>query len=371
MREPPGNKYNPRLDAIRGICALAVILFHWSLLKFGWIGVQVFFVLSGFLITESLLRTKRGNPTLRTYLIYFFEKRVLRLCPLYYGFLILLGISFLLFDWPATFGVDAPYLFTYTLNLIRMVPGHSPPTPYAHLWSLGVEWQFYLIWPFFVWKLSEKSLIYFSIALVMFAPLLREFTLIGASMVQTVPAAIGHICYMATWSHFDALAMGALLVRPEFWAWLMQIRVWATTVIMGLLGGAIVIRMGPHVHTETLGYPIFLPFLYQSVWGYSLISLLAACFIAQTSGRSWLTNVTDLNWLQYLGKISYGIYIYHFPLVVLGMTCLGQANRLSIEGIAILIAIILLDIGVAHLSYRYYESWFLRKKATLSLASIG
>lgn len=362
----PENKYYPRLDSIRAVCALGLIFYHWGTIQFGWIGVEVFFVLSGLLITESLLKTKAGKPTQRSYLVYFFQKRALRLFPLYYGFLFVMGILYLLIGWPAGFGADAPYLFTYTLNLIRMVPGHPLAEPYSHLWSLGVEWQFYLLWPFFVWKLSEKSLVRLSIALILITPLLRCVTLLAASLVQVTPVAIAHICYMAGWSHWDALAMGALLTRPEIRAWIATRRVSSAIVALFVLGGMFVIYEGPHVHTETLGYPIFLSFSHEAIWGYTLIDLLAACLIVQTAAQSWVATVTDLKWLQYLGKISYGLYVYHYPLVLLGVEWLGHTAKVSVEGVAILIFIIAADIGIAHLSYQYYESWFLRRKSTLS-----
>ena len=358
--------FDPRLDSLRAISALAIIPFHWGILPIGWVGVQVFFVLSGMLITESLLRSKSRISSLRDYLVYFLEKRILRLFPLYYGFLIILTIIFLLTHWPKTFGSEAVYLFTYTLNLIRMVPGHSFPSPYGHLWSLGVEWQFYLLWPLFVWRLSWPALTRLMLALVIFAPFLRETTLCVAGMFTNDPLEISSICYRSPWSHWDALALGGLLAHTQARAFLAKTWVWVTILTVTALAGALVVHFGAgKVADSSLGFSVPLSYFDESVWGYSLVDLSAACLIALTVGASRLTAFTNLGFLQYLGKISYGIYVFHLPLLYWGADLLNSPHRFSVKAFVFLAAIIALDLLLAHLSYQYYESWFLRKKAQL------
>lgn len=366
MNAPESKKYDPRLDSLRAISALAIIPFHWGVLPFGWVGVQVFFVLSGMLITESLLKSKTRIDNLRGYVGYFFEKRMLRLFPLYYGLLLTLGVIYLAFGWSHAFWRQAPWLFTYTTNLQKMFYSGSNSLPATgHLWTLGVEWQFYLVWPFLVWKLREQSLFRFAILLVFLAPIQREITVLLAGSRVESAYLIGRICYSAPWSHWDALALGALLVHGPVRALLSRTYCWVVAILIVVAAGCLVLHFGKDsVPLGTLGYPVHLPYFHESIWGYSLINFLAACLIALTAEKSWPTGFANWKFLQYLGKISYGIYVYHLPLICLVAYLRGNAAWPKGVGLLMLGPVILADILLAHLSYQYFESWFLRKKAT-------
>jgi peptidoglycan/LPS O-acetylase OafA/YrhL len=362
---PESKKYDPRLDSLRAISALAIIPFHWAALSFGWIGVQVFFVLSGMFITESLLKSKRRIGSLGDYLGYFFEKRMLRLFPLYYGFLLVLGVIYLFIGRGHEFLWQAPFLFTYTSNLSEMInpTGFIPGA--GHLWSLGVEWQFYLLWPFLVWKLSEQSLIRVAMILVFVAPILREITILVAGSHTENEKILGAICYLAPWSHWDAIALGALIVNSEIRSLLSRAYCWIAVGTIAFIAGCLVVYFGKgSVPIGSLGYPYHLPYFHESIWGYSLIDLLAACLIALTAEKSPLTLFANWRPLQYLGKISYGIYVYNLPLVALVVYL--RTNSHWPRGFGLwFVPLFALNITIAHLSYRYFESWFLRKKATL------
>jgi peptidoglycan/LPS O-acetylase OafA/YrhL len=143
-------EYNPRFDALRALCVLGVMAFHWQgILQFGWIGVQTFFVLSGFLITGILERSKERYRTL-DYFFVFEWRRFLRICPAYFGYLGVLGFLFWITRQPDSLPQAAPYLSTFTLNIERLFPGYQNHQAYTHLWSLAVEFQFYLVWPVIV-----------------------------------------------------------------------------------------------------------------------------------------------------------------------------------------------------------------------------
>src|ERR1700744_1968541 len=124
------------LDGIRAISVLTVVLFHLGLAPFGWIGVQVFFVLSGYLITGILMRAKAEASI--EYFGRFYWRRSLRIFPVYFVFL-----GFAAF-WFASFRDDWPWLVTYTADFARL-RGTDISAPFVHLWSLAVEEQFYLI----------------------------------------------------------------------------------------------------------------------------------------------------------------------------------------------------------------------------------
>ncbi|MBI5814878.1 MAG: acyltransferase [Nitrospinae bacterium] len=158
------------MDSFRFFAFLAVFLFHAGYLECGYLGVQAFFVLSGFLLTPILLDMKasldRGQ-----YFRNFYGRRVLRIFPLYYACLVAAALV-LLSAWqlPAlrqTPGVasslaELPYLFTYTSDFYQAAHSglrHTSPL-FTHFWSLAVEEQFYLVWPFFLWLVPARRLPY-------------------------------------------------------------------------------------------------------------------------------------------------------------------------------------------------------------------
>ena len=144
----------PGLDGIRALAVLLVVFYHLNLLGLGWVGVQVFFVLSGFLITRLLLELRDGRA-LGSYLRTFFGRRVLRIFPLYYLFLVVaLLLSALAI--PSQAGPvqhQWPYVATFTYNWWGMTRFHEKTWFLDHLWSLAIEEQFYLLWPFLVFWL--------------------------------------------------------------------------------------------------------------------------------------------------------------------------------------------------------------------------
>ena len=152
------------LDGIRALAILPVVFFHLGLLPVGWVGVQLFFVLSGYLITKILVAAKEND--LRPYLSRFYWRRSLRIFPLYFVFLAIAAISF------SAFREDWPWLVTYTANFARLRETDLSE-PFVHLWSLAVEEQFYLVWPFVLYFASTDALRRLIIAIIVAAPLLR------------------------------------------------------------------------------------------------------------------------------------------------------------------------------------------------------
>lgn len=153
-------KYNPKqhisaLDSIRGVAVLLVILFHCYptyITKLGWLGVDLFFVLSGFLITGLLLDAKGKNNYYRNFIV----RRTLRIFPLYYFALLLcLVIVPIVFKslLPPDYGyytANQLWFWTYTQNWLFSKTGFPENLTLVHFWSLAVEEQFYLFWPLFV-----------------------------------------------------------------------------------------------------------------------------------------------------------------------------------------------------------------------------
>src|SRR5687768_1805284 len=172
----------PALDGLRGTAVIAVLVCHYAvllprtpavgLLEIGWAGVDLFFVLSGFLITGILLDA-RGTPH---YLRNFYARRALRIFPLYYGFLavtLLVSLAVKLAPGASHEGLRhlwaaQPSLWTYTANY--WMPAQTAWSPWSEvvipLWSLSVEEQFYLVWPLVVCRLSERGLVRLCVGIV-------------------------------------------------------------------------------------------------------------------------------------------------------------------------------------------------------------
>ena len=346
--------YIPHFDGLRGIAILAVFvahsefilaLPHGHVLQYGRIGVDLFFVLSGFLITGILLDSKGS----RNYFRNFYMRRALRIWPLYYLILIIAFVALPLAlpgmrEWTSR---QWPHFVFYIQNL-RLNP--RLPAALAPTWSLAVEEQFYMTWPLLVFLLGRRALhwtllsaIGFSLALritgfELHAPLefIHNFTL-----SRLDPIAFG--CLAALW-------MRAPGCTPDLW------RRWSVRAIWIGLSGMLVCRILWNDQSTVVSYPFM---------ALGFTGLLGIALVADAKKSRWgrfLVNPC----LRYTGKISYGLYLIHMPLFIcwrnfvvdrnlpLQGSILGNLSSAAIQfGLAFLLAI---------LSWRMFESPLLRLK---------
>ncbi|MFN8395154.1 MAG: acyltransferase [Bacteroidia bacterium] len=164
----------PSLDGLRGLAVLLVLAYHFGLLRFGWLGVGLFFTLSGFLITRLLLETK--DLSLGKYLGQFYWRRVLRILPLYFGFVLAVMAVFWMTGKPSGAGVQFPWLATFTYNIYMGLEQQVGLQQIFHvLWSISTEEQYYFVWPMVVWLLPRRALGWVAVGLVLAAPVIRYF----------------------------------------------------------------------------------------------------------------------------------------------------------------------------------------------------
>lgn len=356
--------YNPRLDALRALCVFGVMCFHWQgILQFGWIGVQTFFVLSGFLMTGILAQAKEKYDA-RNFFLVFQWRRALRIFPAYFGYVFVLAAVFWLTRKPSSLPQVIPFLSTLTLNIARLFPWFSNDQAYTHLWSLGVEMQFYLLWPLLIYFTSRERLpmlIYFFLAT---APLLRFLTELQTASVYSDPEAVGNAIYNSPLSHLDAFAAGAAvsLGIPGFRTRFGQKFILLASITLAAgLGLTLVSHLqGSPIPSASLGYPINLPSFYSSVWGYSLIDLSSAFLIGllKTEDLPFFRNAV----VQRLGRISYGLYLFHLPVQKLMKLPITETNGIDLESIAFFGLSIIGTILLASASYELFEVHFLRLK---------
>lgn len=271
----------PALDGLRGLAIAAVVLFHVHLLPGGWAGVDLFFALSGYLITGTLLRT-RGRPG---YWARFVSRRARRILPLYA--LVLLGAWGLraaqIDETPA-----APWwvFLMFGQNYWVAVAGTFGTPLLGATWSLAVEEQFYVVWPLVVRVFGRDGLALLCLALLVCAPILRS-SLVGAA--DTI--------YVLTPCRIDALAagaLGALCAGRRATAW-----VAGAAALVGVLA---ICGLGLDWYAQ----------MFQ-VWGYSALAL---CFggIVTLAGEVKLPGLTSAP-LRALGRISYALYLFHGPAI--------------------------------------------------------
>jgi len=365
--EVNSSAYMPALDGLRAMAILLVIPHNTSVLSantsgfaflvalianVGWIGVQLFFALSGFLISGNLLDTRRAA----NYYQSFFARRVLRIFPLYFGSLLLIcGIAPLLFHMPEEFTVTLRYVPIYLFFLSNWTqPFGLSILTFPHFWSLAIEEQFYLAWPFVVHRTTPERLLRICIAIIAVALIIRVSMIIGGAAFNFL--------YMFTTSRMDALAAGAALAAimriPHLGQWFNHR---ANTITAGtlllLLAGALVTHAYSNVTTtQSYGYTIL-------AIGFALIVALAAVRSAGPFSTLW--NVLSVAPLRLIGRYSYAMYVFHLPLhILVGMPLLHRfmPNHSNSVALLYMAALTATTFGFAALSYRFYESRFLALK---------
>jgi len=349
------------LDGFRGLAVLLVILFHFGYLEIGWTGVQIFFVLSGFLITSILVN--ESDLPLAFYLKRFYWRRTLRIFPLYFAYLAAVAVVYAVWAAPEVFGREWPNLFTYTFNFLRAWPDYVNSMYLGHFWSLSVEEQFYLFWPLLIFLTPRKRLTAVITGILIFGPIARGLTAeyLGRHFSQDHHY-LGQAVYSVTWAQVDAFAIGALLaVRRRKSAGSLSPLIGCSMLLVGaglvntwLLKGRVTLD-------TSLGFPINMIRNGEHIWGYTLINFAAAALVLTCLGENRVSRLFRSRPLAYTGKISYGLYVYHLATQGLA-TWLVKAHPRSALGLAAFALDLGLLFGLAHLSYSLFERRFIRLK---------
>ena len=366
-------KYSRALDGLRGVAILLVILFHFGYLGAGWIGVQIFFVLSGYLITSILLADRHQSP--RNYFGGFYWRRSLRIFPIYYAYLLVLALFFAVTAVPVEFGERWAYLVSYTYNYALLLVPLRQSVAFTHFWSLAVEEQFYLLWPVIVYFTSLARLRTIVVIVLFVAPVIRWLAVIYAFAAFPDHPQPGLFAYSPLPAQCDALATGAAIAlwgdetvrRPMMWFWVMS----AVMVVLGawnLTAGHPGWWHGTVASWWTtvgdLGFPSFETARLQHVWSYTAINLWTAAVILNITRSERLAGFLAGRVLVFVGKISYGLYVFHYPILGLIRSAV-YFHAVSVRGILIFPVYLAVLFGFSYVSFRFFESWFLKWKHVL------
>jgi peptidoglycan/LPS O-acetylase OafA/YrhL len=365
-KKEQGLLYLSGLNGIRAIAALAVVVLHtcFSLKNinlggalfgrdehgvpldyfFGQYAVSIFFVLSGFLITYLLLleKDKKGISIGK-----FYWRRIFRIWPLYYGFMLAMLALITVFK--------IPFDHTSILFYIFLVPNLIPnflglqvtPVPFInHFWSIGIEEQFYLFWPWAIKQRKIKVLTPILIIIVaMFAARLYLDTF--------YPVSAG--AYFFRTNRFDCMligAAGAILYKKNFKP-VIKLMDNKATQLVALLTGVLYAMSIIH---------------FGAVIDHLLISLLTiTIIIGQINISNRIVNL-DIPVFRYLGKISFGIYVYHQLFIFLFTRLYKDVLYDGLPKYFLMFfSVLATTIIVSHFSYKYFESWFIRRKNKYSV----
>ena len=365
--------FYPALDGLRALAVAMVFGVHFlpKIFPYGWLGVQIFFVLSGFLITGILYDTRHDPNRFKN----FYARRVLRIFPLYYAVLLILLAVMLVthghgparlwlwfaylenFWWITTAGPLSDILYTGNQYAFAAI---------GHLWSLAVEEQFYFLWPLMVfWIRDRRRLIYVCLALIAFRLLLAAY---WQAHLDAAVLELG-ITYRMLPTQCDGFLMGGILalwlrgqpsVRLQHYAGTLA---FAAVVFYASLIALLHLKPGWIGHEDVFDYRS----AFQAVIGLPLSNLVSVFVIlAVIQPEAWVYRICHLRPMRSLGRVSYGLYMFHLPVLV----CLSQVlSRIHthhpwigrptlVNAIAATVATVILS----YLSFHFYEKRFLRLK---------
>lgn len=364
--------YFPNLNGLRFIAAFFVIINHTEQLKYyyqlnegkisdfakmiGKLGVMLFFVLSGFLITYLLISEEK--ITGKIHIKKFYIRRFLRILPLYFLLIILVFFIIQNFSFWEVPNLKSPlhnhfssililHLFLFP-NMATAIYGFIPYI--AQAWSIGTEQQSYFIWPILLKKFNKYRL-QLMLSIVVFHFVAR--VLLSDRFQISIPH---RITLLKFWMHFniDAIAIGSIFAiilfnKHKILKYILHIKFFyfITAITIVLLGTATKI---PFAH-------------------YASYAVLFGIIITNLAENKKLKNILEGKIISYLGRISYGIYMYHFIVLIPVLMLMSQLKTDS--NIIIYSLILTITIAISSISYHYFESFFLKTKTKYAFIKSG
>ncbi|MER3497839.1 MAG: hypothetical protein C4308_04005 [Chitinophagaceae bacterium] len=350
----------PALDGLRGLAILLVVFLHnFGFLHyffFGWLGVDLFFVLSGFLITEILLNSLEE----KNFLGRFYIRRVLRIFPVYF-----LTLAFCIWVIPqlTTFQMtyyrqNAGWFITFLQNWLFIFNPPQGNSTLLHFWSLAVEEQFYLFWPWIILLLRKpKRLQWFLVSLLV-------GVMLGRYLLWILH--IENLAYDSfyTFTRIDGICVGSLIAillktHPDFF------KKYTTAIVLSLAAlNFLMYFINRNAETR-------LPFL--AFIGYTTFAIMFGFLLHEciTAGSKLIKLLFANHILRFFGRISYGLYVYHWPVYLL-LTPVFNSIFLSVFGnensrlMAASICSTMASIVISTASFYFLEKPFLKLKTRFS-----
>jgi peptidoglycan/LPS O-acetylase OafA/YrhL len=324
----------------------------------GWVCLDLFFVLSGFLITGILFAARNT----RHRFFNFYLRRALRIFPVYYLYLALMFVWILVRHQHSLSALDWASVSFYFYNF-RVIWLDHPSAYFGHLWSMNVEEHFYLLWPLLVFNLNRRILMRICVGGALLSLLLR---------IAVTHSSIGiRGSYVLTPCRLDGLLLGSWLalaaLDPALWARVK--RYYAAVAIASFLCLVLMaIRQG---HFYSMILPNTFPGIRSSefliTWGITPLALFCGWVVITAGSGGPITQFLELPFLRWLGKRSYGIYIFHFFVVTTLGRHLAASPRLAsmpawVSESFVAAVSLTLSTFIGAISYQFFELPFLRLK---------
>ena len=346
--------YFPELDGLRFFAFFLVFVYHYSLLtqvyfnsplKYFWIGVDLFFVLSAFLFTKLL--TAEYSNTRSISFKKFYLRRIFRIWPIYFLFVGFSTAYYILKNGPLSksIGLRVLGLFSFSDNLITAVKGYSPLPFTGHLWTIGYEEQFYIFVPIIIYFLVRSSvrtrLIFFGSVLVLFNMI--RFVLISDK-------ATGPAIYVLPFTHFESILMGIIVGFGDTDFLFEKLR----PLVLGLFG------------VLFFGFLCLLPVMedvsFLLIASYSFVGLSTSSVLFSVSNSDLLRKIFSNKLLVFLGKRSYGLYVYHLLAYAIANAEVRRIQEVHVKYFALFGVWLFITVVISLASYEFIELPFLRLK---------
>ncbi len=353
------DNYFPALDGLRGIAILLVVFYHnydfIDQFTFGWLGVDIFFVLSGYLITGILISTLGRQG----YLKNFYTRRMLRIFPLYYAILIIFLVVFPLLGFYKQelqyYLNNQLWLWIYLQNWLYSFNLPVNNSVLNHLWSLAVEEQFYLVWPLLILLIRNTRTLFFLMLFILLAVISAR----GILYLLKLPK-FNYIAFY-TFTRIDGLCIGsmiALLHKINF------------TFLSRYLAIIITVLACFNFAFYFLTFQNSKAYPYYAIVGYTTFAGLFGVLVHElvSTSHSFLNKCFSFAPLRFLGKISYGLYIFHWPIYLLLTPAVARLIGpfinlpLKLERTLYSSVVTLVAIVVSIISYYTFEMKFLKLK---------
>jgi peptidoglycan/LPS O-acetylase OafA/YrhL len=392
---PENRTSYPALDGLRAIAVLMVFGQHYLGLRWGWTGVDIFFVLSGFLITGILYDTRNDKRRVRR----FYIRRMLRIFPLYYAVMLAvlltwpiihwhLSLSWLV--WPTYVGNFARFVHPYVLlSPLQQLADFQPTGSFhnatvklylGHFWSLCIEEQFYFVWPWLVFWVNNRRKLLWVCAAMLPIELSLRFLAEGCAPAWMLQ---NELLYRVTFFRLDSLLLGGLLAlvlrgpaREALLRWsrrLLAVVVTAFVIIVFVSS----MRNGQNVDKDTVGLALGeLLKHHEFTWRLTLIDCVAALVVvAAIQPGTLIYRCLHIYPLRWLGRISYGFYVLHdiwHYQISSWLRSRGVTDSHAMPWNFTMTAMIALFLTTitAWLSFRFFESPFLELKERWASARI-
>jgi peptidoglycan/LPS O-acetylase OafA/YrhL len=340
-----------QLDSLRGIAVILVVISHWlpqthvlNRLPIGGIGVDIFFVLSGFLISKILFDARNSEAPTGGIIKNFYIRRALRIFPIYYITIFLMHAFHEYTE--SNIRENFVYFLTYTSNFYFFEIGKWDGMV-SHLWSLAVEEQFYLLWPFILLFVNKKYLPHVIVCFILIGTG-SQIALRGNDMLDVL-----------TWCCFDSFGMGALLA----WVWTYRpshLTRYYKYVSIAAISAFIVFCIGiPEVSWDYVPFRTLVSIM--SLWA------IAYIIVNRDRERLHLGFVLNNRPLIFAGKISYGLYLFHLSVPTITYMSLKPylnpllRGRIPLTPFYLVVNTVIL-LAIAVFSYYLIEKRFLNLK---------